>query len=211
MIQGPWSPKLARLRDEPERFRASFSVMQRFAYSVAGAILLLIGPGTIWIVTLYGEDYAAAGPIVSVLAFRTAVKMGSTGLRCTMLSLGHSTYVMIMNLGGLVAPIGTAYVIIKGGSLVEIAYWMVIAELVSFVLGGFLVKHCMKHLKLVDIWVAPILILVTAGAVLAFEMWLIDGMNNYLAIVVTIAITGASLGGAMLAFPQIRPSRVKGR
>ncbi len=43
------------------------------------------------------------------------------------------------------------------------------------------------------------------------QMWLIDGMNNYLAIAVTMVISCGSLGLAMLAFPQIRPSRIKGK
>ena len=209
MIQGPWTPKLARLRDEPERFRASYSSMQRFAYSIAGATLLLIGPGTIWIVTLYGADFAAAGPIVSVLAFRTALKLGATGTRCTMLSLGNSKYVMFMNLGGLMAPIGAAWVVIKGGSLIEIAYWIVIGEVISFIIGGLLVKRSMKQLRLSDIWIVPIGMILVAAVILAFEMWLIEGMNDYLAILITCVISCGSLGVAMIAFPQIRPSSFK--
>ena len=211
MIQGPWSPKLARLREEPRRFATSFAVMQRFAYSVGAAALLLIGPGTIWVVTLFGSKYAAAGPIVSVLAFRTALKIGGAGIRCAMLSLGHSKYLMIMNLGGLIAPIGSAWVIINGGSLVEIAYWIVIGEITSFTIGGFLMKHSMKQLKIWDIWGIPIVMLLVGSFILAFQMWLIDGMNNYLAIAVTMVISCGSLGLAMLAFPQIRPSRVRGK
>lgn len=41
-------------------------------------------------------------------------------------------------------------------SLIEIAYWIVIGEFASFVIANLLVKHSMKHLRIVDIWIIPI-------------------------------------------------------
>ena len=108
IIQGSWAPKLSRLRDEPERFSHSFATMQRFSYSLGMAGLVVLSAGNSWIQVLFGEEYAPAGAIVFVLAYRTAVRLGTTGVRCTFLSLGHSKYVMYMNMGGLLGLVGSA-------------------------------------------------------------------------------------------------------
>ena len=211
LIQGPWSPKLARLRDDPERFQASYAVMQQFAYCVSGASLLLIGPGTVWIETFFPAYGAASGAIVSVLAFRTALRIGASGTKCAMLSLGHSKYIMLINLGGLVAPIGAAWVIMRGGTLIEIAYWIVIGEIASFIIANLLVKHSMKQLRIVDIWIIPIMIMIGSSVILYIDLWVIEGLNNYLAIMITAMFSLGVLAAGLLVFPQIRPSRRKDR
>ena len=124
-----------------------------------------------------------------------------------MLSLGHSKYIMIINIGGLIAPIGAAWVIIKGGSLIEIAYWIVIGEFASFVIANLLVKHSMKHLRIVDIWIIPIMIMIGSSALLFVDMWIIEGLNNYLGILITTMFSIGVLGLGLVVFPQIRPSR----
>lgn len=209
IIQGSWAPKLSKLRDEPERFRRSFATMQRFSYSLGMAGLVVLSAGTAWVVGLYGEEFAPSGAIVCILAYRTAVRLGSAGVRCTMLSLGHSKYVMYMNLGGLLGLIGSAWVIINGGSLLEIAFWITIGEFLSSITGNLLVTRCVKGLRAWDIWVVPILILLVAAVISYFEKSLIEGLNDYLVIFISLFIAGCCLGGSMLVFPQIRPKRVK--
>ena len=209
VIQGSWAPKLSKLRDEPERFRQIFATMQRFSYSLGMAGLVVLSAGNAWIIALFGQDFAPAGPIVCILAYRTAVRLSSAGVRCAMLSLGHSKYVMYMNLGGLLGLFGSAWVIMNGGTLLEIAFWITMGEVLSSVMGNLLITRCTKSLKAWDIWVVPALLLLVGAVIGYFEKSMVVGLNHILVIFISVFIAGCCLVGSMVVFPQIRPKRIK--
>ena len=209
LIQKSWAPKLARLRDEPAKFQKTFCVVQRFATSIGMASLVLLSAGTVWMVVLFAERYASAGPILAMFAFKTSIRISTVGIRCSILSLGRSSYVMYMNIGGLLGPIGASWVIIQGGSLVEIAFWITMGELLSSIIGNLLLKKCMPSVRVWDVWVIPLL-MIGAGALIGYlQAPLIEGLNKYIAACIVIGITGISLIGCLVIFPEIRPRRLK--
>ncbi len=101
-------------------------------------------------------------------------------------------------------------VMLHGGGLVEIAFWITMGELLSSIIGNLLLKKCMNSVRLWDVWVIPVL-MIGSGALIGYlQEPLIEAVSNkYIAACVVIGIAGCTLAGALAIFPEIRPKRMR--
>ncbi len=128
-------PVLARLVDTPARYAGSLRRAQLVAsYVTSGLLLLLAGLGTPVTVLLLGERWAAAGPVLSVLALGTVLRSlqqvtnwmfmshGRADAQLRLHLVGQPVVIVLMLAGLPLGPIGVA-----AGSAVGYAVFLAMA------------------------------------------------------------------------------------
>ena len=106
LVQSTWAPRLASAVKNPDQFRRIFTDMQTVAYLMAAATILLLGAGTTWITIIYGNEAAAAGPVVALLSIYSGLRLGRVAMRAAALSSGRSGLIFWANLASAVSIIG---------------------------------------------------------------------------------------------------------
>lgn len=169
VISQTWSPRLARMRDDPERFSAIFREMQTVSYTLGAAVIVVLGAGSNWVQILYGEKVAAAGPIVTILSILGGMRLGRVAMRAAALSTGRSNIVFYSNLAAVSGMVAAVIAILTNASLEMIAYCMILGELGSLLIGNLMLARGPLALSVRDLWLRPILLCGAAILISFFE------------------------------------------
>lgn len=157
VVATTWEPQLARLRENGEAFRRVFIEMQSISYMFAAATMVVFGIGSTWVLVLYDNSYAAAGPIVTVLSVLAGLRLGRSAMRSAALATGRSSIILYANLAGLIGLVAAVVAVIQNRSVPEIASCLILGELASFVVGNIPLMRGPLALRFNDLWVRPII------------------------------------------------------
>ena len=210
IISQTWSPRMARLRNEPERFRRVFGEMQTVSYTLAAGTIILLGASHSWILLLYTSKFAEAGSVVAVLSVFGGLRLGRVAMRAAALSTGRSGIIFWTNLAGIIGLFATIIAIATGQSLSIIAGCLILGELCSFAFGNVLLARGTLALRVTDLWIRPLVFCGIAIVIAAAERWLIGDMPPALGAAISVVVTLVFFGFMAVTNPSVR-SILKGR
>ena len=199
-----WEPQLARLRDDRTAFRRVFVEMQSISYMMAAALMFLFGIGSTWILVLYDNSYADAGPIVTVLSILAGLRLGRTAMKSAALSTGRSSIILLANLAGLTGFAAAIIAVALGRSLVEIAMCLVVSEISSFIVGNIPLMIGPLALRSRDLWVRPILFSFIGILGAYLERLFIPDMPLVLMAITSVVLAGLLVLATTIFVPQVR-------
>ena len=151
IISQTWSPRMARMRDQPNQFRKTFGEMQTVSYMLGAGTIILLGASHSWMILLYTDKFIDAGSVVSVLSIFGGLRLGRVAMRAAALSTGRSGIIFWTNLAGIVGLVATIIAIGSGQSLPVIASCLLLGELCSFAVGNVLLTRGPLALRMSDL------------------------------------------------------------
>jgi O-antigen/teichoic acid export membrane protein len=204
IISQTWSPRMARMRDEPILFRKAFGEMQTVSYMLGAGTIVLLGASHSWMLLLYTDKFADAGSVVSVLSIFGGLRLGRVAMRAAALSTGRSGLIFWTNLAGLVGLLATIIAIANGQSLPVIASCLLLGEFCSFVVGNWLLTRGKLALRNSDLWIRPVVFCGIAILIATGERWLVQGLAPVLGVIISLVVTLLFFGVAAMINPSAR-------
>lgn len=132
-------PQLAASVDDRPTFRhlaaATFQAHLLFGNLLVVGIAILGGP---FLHFTLGEKYAAAIPLLTWLALMQGVRLIKSGSATVSLAHGHTTNALVANLMRVLLLPVAWYVVATGGSLLQVVWIGIFAEVFGLVLGLWL-------------------------------------------------------------------------
>ena len=204
IISQTWSPRLARMREEPARFRATFSEMQTVSYLLGAGVIILLGASRSWTLLLYGEKFAAAAEVVTVLSVFGGLRLGRVAMRAAALSTGRSGLIFWTNLAGVVGLVAIVFSVANAASLTTIAYCLLLGELCSFAVGNLLLMRGRLALGVLDLWLRPMVFCGIAILIAVAERKLFGDMSILIGAGVSIVLAAAFSAAIAITSPVAR-------
>lgn len=204
IISQTWSPRMARMRDQPNQFRKTFGEMQTVSYMLGAGTIILLGASHSWMILLYTDKFIDAGSVVSVLSIFGGLRLGRVAMRAAALSTGRSGIIFWTNLAGIVGLVATIIAIGNGQSLPVIASCLLLGELCSFAVGNILLTRGTLALRVSDLWIRPIVFCGVALLVAFGERWLVQGMQPVFGAIISVFLTIAFFGLVAMINPSAR-------
>lgn len=198
-------PVLSRLQDDEERFTHYLTQAQFVAtYLTASVFAVAAGLADPLILVLFGEEWAAVGPIFAILAiggiFRaiqqvaywTYLAKGRTAAQLKMIALTRPAMIVIILAGVPWGPVGVAL----GHTIAYFLFWIVSMWHVGRVAGidgARLMRNAMR----------PVLLVCVPAGLVAYALTLIP-LAPILELVVGLAGAAAYTGLISLVVPSVR-------
>jgi O-antigen/teichoic acid export membrane protein len=159
-------PQLSAMATNKDRFQhlsiATFEAHLFFGNLLIVGMALVGGP---FLHFTLGEKYAAAIPLLTWLAMMQGLRIFKGGSSTVALSHAHTANAMLGNITRVAALPLAWYVLVNGGTLIEMVWIGLVAEFVGFALGLWLALHRLE-LSSRPLWPALAMsgiILVVAG------------------------------------------------
>ncbi len=196
-------PMFSGLQAEPQEFRKRYYISAQLVGMVSGlfALPLILDGGSI-VTLIYGQAYSQAGGFIGWMAAAQAVRMARFTPAMGAMALGDTTNTMYSNLVRFLALFGTLGVIMVGGSLMWIAVFGFVGEILGLVVCFWKLQRDHEIPAELGAKTVVALIIAMGAAGLATAHF---GDSSLLVRLSLIPILAAAFVGAMLiAFPSLR-------